>query len=102
MLFCPEAFEPGSFAVVAYFLQSHMTHKNRPNISCRQFKKFIKKHKHGLMDVALDEIADPTLDFVNQQTHYFYELFNHFPYNTPLSSLALSLYLIVLIIAILV
>ena len=102
MLICPTAFEPGSFAVVAYIIQSQMSLNNRKHLSCKKVKKFFKKYRHGLLDVAIDEIADPTLDLVNQQTHHLYEVYNHFTSHPLPSSVALSLYLVVLIIAILV
>jgi hypothetical protein len=69
----------------------------RNKCSCKTVKLFLKKHKHGLLDVALDEMADPALNFVNSHTHHVYELLSMIP---PPSYL-LTLYLLVLVITIL-
>lgn len=87
------SFEPGSLALAAYVLHRNMIPFKRSNISCKRMKHFIKRHKHRLLDVALDEIADPTLDFVNQHSHL---ITNYIP-----SSYSFALYLLILVITIL-
>ena len=100
---CPAhliVFEPGSFALAAYLLQSNFPFKKgrRMSYSCKKIKRFIQRHKHGLMDVAVDELADPTLDFVNMNSH---DLMHNF-YHIPLFSSMFMLYFVILIITVLV
>ena len=93
-MFLPiSAFEPGSLALAAYVLHSTMKSGPKKKNSCKRVKYFLKRHKHGLLDVALDEMADPTLYFMNSHTH---DLLSRLP-----QSYALLLYFLVLVITIL-
>ena len=95
-------FEPGSLALAAYLLHSNLLPlKGRKGYSCKKIKRFIKKHKHGLVDVAVEEIADPTLDFVNVNSHAVLDFLHHF---IPLPSFSnlIVVYFMIIIITILV
>ncbi len=99
MLNALPAFEPGSYALAAYLIQINLPlHKRK--YSCRRVKQFIRRHKEGLVDVAVEEIADPTLELVNVHTQNFVDIFHHFP--LPATSYFFTLYVLILIITILV
>jgi hypothetical protein len=93
------AFEPGSLALAAYLLHSGLPlERRRKGHPCREIKRFIKRHRHGLVDVALDEIASPALDLVNANSHAAVDLL-HLP--MPTVSSWLAVYFAAIIIAIL-
>ena len=93
------ALEPVSYALAAYIIQINIPlHKRK--YSCRRVKKFIRKHKEGLLDMTLEEIADPTLELVNVHTHNFVDIFHHFP--LPAHSYFFTLYVLILFITLLV
>jgi hypothetical protein len=94
-------FEPGSLALAAYFLHSNLPLKRTKGFSCKKIKRFIKNHRHGLVDVAVEEIADPTLDFVNVNSHAVVDFLHHF-IPLPAFSSVIVLYFMIIIITILV
>jgi hypothetical protein len=97
------AFEPGSLAVAIYLLQSNILPlRKRPIYSCRKLKRFIKKNKHTLLDIAMEEMADPSLDLVNFFTHQYHDIAKQVVHLGPAGTLPLLLYFIVLFITILV
>lgn len=97
------SFEPGSFAIAAYLLQSNIRLRKKQMYSCRRMKKFIKKNKHTLLDIAVDEMADPVLDLVNLGTHQSYHYLVKQLFHVPMmESLPLLLYFLVIFITILI
>jgi hypothetical protein len=90
-MFYATAFEPGSLALAAYLLQSNVMIPKRKKISCLRMKRFIKKNKHVLMDIAIEEAAEPAIDLANVHIH------NQQLLTLPPSSLTLVIYLLLIL-----
>ncbi len=56
-------------------------------------KRFFKKHKHVLMDIALDEAAEPVMDLANVHIHHDHQLLVILP---PLS-LSFGIYILLIL-----
>ncbi len=75
-----QAFEPGSLAVACYFLHRHvLPNMQTKPFTCKHAKIFFRKNKKDLKEVAIDEISEPTLDFLNKHSHQINDLLHHLP-----------------------
>jgi hypothetical protein len=95
----PLAFEPVTCAIAAYLIQINLPHHKR-KYSCRRLKKFVRKHKEGLVDMTMEEISDPALELVNTHAGIFVDILNHLP--SPTQSHFFTIYVLILFITILV
>jgi hypothetical protein len=94
-MLCATAFEPGSLALAAYLLQSNvMTPKKSRKISSLRVKRFFKKHKHVLMDIVIEEAAEPAMDLANLHIH------DQLLLALPPLSLSLVIYIVLIVLTI--